>query len=46
MEMLIEDWKKYFSDPKDPYYGKESAIEFKTNIIDNFKEGKTFVWYC
>ena len=45
-KMLIEDWKKCFSDPKDPYYGKESAIEFKTNIIDNFEEGKTFVWYC
>lgn len=45
-EMLLEDWKKYFSDPDDSYYGANSAKEFKENIIDNFEEGKTFVWYC
>ena len=45
-EMLLEDWKKYFSDPDDTYYGADSAKEFKENIIDNFEEGKTFVWYC
>ena len=45
-EMLLEDWKKYFSDPDDSYYGADSAKEFKENIIDNFEEGKTFVWYC
>ena len=45
MEMLLEDWKKYFSDPEDDYYGVDSAKEFKENIIDNFEEGKTFVAY-
>ena len=46
MKMLLEDWKKYFSDPNDSYYGKKSAKEFKKNIIKHFEEGKTFVWYC
>ena len=45
-EMLLEDWKKYFSDPDDSYYGKDAESHFKENIIDNFEEGKTFVWYC
>jgi hypothetical protein len=45
-EMLLEDWKKYFSDPDDAYYGKDAKEHFKTCIIDNFVEGKTFVWYC
>jgi len=44
-EMLLEDWKKYFSDPEDDYYGKDAESHFKENIIDNFKEGKTFVAY-
>ena len=43
--MLLEDWKKYFSDPDDSYYGKDAESHFKENIIDNFKEGKTFVAY-
>ena len=44
-KMLLEDWKKYFSDPEDAYYGVDSAKHFKEHIIDNFKEGKTFVAY-
>lgn len=44
-EMLLEDWKKYFSDPEDEYYGVDSAKNFKENIIDNFIEGETFVAY-
>lgn len=45
-EMLLEDWKKYFSDPDDPYYGEKAREAFHYNIIKHFHEGKTFVWYC
>lgn len=45
MKMLLEDWRKYFSDPNDSYYGKKSAKAFRKNIIKHFKEGKTFVAY-
>ena len=44
-EMLLEDWDKYFSDPDDEYYGKNSRQVFKEHIIDNFIEGETFVAY-
>lgn len=45
-EMLLEDWKKYFSDPDDPYYGEKAREAFHYNIIKHFREGKTFVWYA
>ncbi len=44
-KMLLEDWKKYFSDKNDSYYGKDAKQHFKENIIDKFIPGKTFVAY-
>lgn len=37
-EVLEQHWKTYFSN--------ESENNFKTNIVDKFKEGETFVHYC
>lgn len=37
---LYEHWEKYFS------YDEEHKQNFKTNIIDKFIEGETFVEYC
>jgi len=44
-KMLLEDWRKYFSDKNDTYYGANAKQHFKENIIDNFIPGKTFVAY-
>ena len=42
---LLDDWKKYFSDEDDTYYGKRAKQHFKENIIDHFVEGETIVCY-
>lgn len=42
---LLDDWKKYFSDENDSYYGKRAKQHFKENIIDHFVEGETIVCY-
>ena len=44
-KMLLEDWRKYFSDKNDTYYGANAKQHFKENIIDKFIPGKTFVAY-
>ena len=42
---LLDDWKKYFSDEDDAYYGENAKQHFKENIIDHFVEGETIVCY-
>lgn len=44
-KMLLEDWRKYFSNKNDTYYGADAKQHFKENIIDKFIPGKTFVAY-
>ncbi len=58
LNILLEHWEKYFSyeTPKEPsefgsgveYHQADSEMKdrFKRNIIDNFVEGNTFVFYC
>lgn len=44
-ETLLDDWKKYFSDEDDAYYGENAKQHFKENIIDKFVDGETIVCY-
>ncbi len=45
-KVLLEHWRKYFSDNTNEYYGKETKAHFKEHIIDKFVPGKSYVIYC